>query len=442
MTDLNVITITALMFGIMIILLFTGLPIAFGLAITGMLFTMWLWGMGALQLGILKIYYMAWTIVLIAIPLFVLMGCVLERSGIGDDLYKLMHGTIGRLRGGLAVGTIIICTIMAAMTGISGAATVTMGIVALPAMFKRGYDQKLAIGSIAAAGALGILIPPSVSMVVFALFAQESVGRLFAGGVLPGLLLSALYVTYVIVRCQLQPNLAPSVALEERFNFKQTIIASKGIILPFIIIVGVLGSIFTGAATPTEAAAVGATGCILAAFIRGKFSFSLLKESLYNSFRISSFVFWIVAGATLYVAVFTALGGPAFVKATLASMDVNRWVIMIAMQLTIFILGCFIDPLGIVILTTPIYVPILKELGFDIVWYGILFVMNMETSFLTPPFGGNIFYLKGVVPPEITMAQLYNSVWPWVILQILGIVIVMIFPQIALFLPNLLFRPG
>ena len=431
--------ITILLFSSLMILLITGFPMAFSLMSVSIIFTILVWDVNALPLCLLKLYANWATIILIAIPLFILMGCVLERSGIAEDLYGLMYGVIGRLKGGLAMGTVLICTIFAAMTGISGAATVTMGIIALPSMLKRNYHKDIAVGCIAAGGALGILIPPSITMIVFALFAEESVGRLFLGGILPGLLLSSLFIIYIGVRSHFQPKLAPSVERSEAFNFKQSVVASKGLILPFLLIAVVLGSIFSGIATPTEASAVGAFGAIICALIRGKLTFGKFKGALYDAFRVSSMVFWIILGAQLFTGVYTAIGAPDLIRGILVEAEINRWFILIAMQLTLFVLGCFMEPLAIVMITTPIYVPVLRVLGFDIVWFGILFVMNMEMGYLTPPFGSNLFYLKGVVPPGVTMMDIYRSIIPFVVLQAIGLVIVMVFPQIALLLPTLVF---
>lgn len=432
--------LTISMFLLLGVVLITGLPMAFSLSAVAILFTYFLWGANSLFLITSKIYGIWNTVVLVAVPLFIMMGCVLERSGIAEDLYAWMHGVIGRLRGGLSVGTVIICTIFAAMTGISGAATVTMGVVALPQMLKRGYDKQLAIGCIAAGGALGILIPPSIVMIVFALFAEESVGRLFAGGILPGILLSSIFITYILVRSYMQPQIAPPVGADQAYSLKKTMYASRSLAMPLLLVAAVLGSIFSGAATPTEAAAVGAFGSIVCAIIRGKFSFGRFKEAIYETLRVSSIVLWIYLGAALFTSVYIAMGAQELIKDMLTGLPVNRWLVLIMMQLSLFVLGCFMSVLGIVMITTPVYVPVIIALDFNVVWYGILFVMNMEMAYLTPPFGVNLFYLRGVVPPGITMMDIYRSIIPFVILQGIGLAIVMIYPKIALFLPDLIFK--
>ena len=415
---------------------------SFSLLAAATIFILSLWGINALPMVIRKIYSFSDTVILVAVPLFILMGAVLERSGIAEDLYRLMHGLLGRLRGGLAIGTVVICTIFAAMTGISGASTVAMGVIALPQMLKRSYDKTIALGSIAAGGALGILIPPSIIMIVYGVFARESVGKLFIGGILPGILLSSLFIAYIATRSFLQPHLAPSVEPEEAFSFRQTFVALKGTILPIILVMAVLGSIFSGAATPTEASAVGALGAIIAAIVRGKFSWCLFKEAIYRTFSLSGMIFWIILGASLFVAVYVAIGGQELVKTLFIELPVNRWVIVILMQLTLFILGCFMDPLGIIMITVPVYVPVIRALGFDPVWFGIIFTMNLEMAYLTPPFGGNLFYLKGVAPKDITMWEIIKSALPFPGLQFIGLVIIVFYPPLATWLPNVIFAPG
>jgi len=344
------------------------------------------------------------------------------------------------LRGGLAMGTVLICTLFAAMSGISGAGTVTMGIVALPNMLKRGYDKRIAMGCIMAGGALGVLIPPSVIMIVYGLFAQQSVGRLFAGGIFPGLLLSSLFVIYIGIRCYLNPSLGPVLPPEERANWRLKLVSLQAIVLPLFLVFGVLGSIFLGMATPTEASAVGAFGAIICAALHRKLNWSLVFNAAKRTLRTTAMIMWIILASAIFVAVYQGLGAAALIENMLMTAPVGKWVILIMMQLTLFILGCFIDPIGILMMTTPVFLPVIAFLGFDPLWYGIVFVVNMEMAYLTPPFGSNLFYMKGVVPKGITMLDIYRSIGPFVLLQALGLVIVIAFPQIALFIPSLLFK--
>lgn len=432
--------ITILLFGSMIFFIALGVPIAFAIGGVAVIFGLALWGPISTQLVVIKASTQMRTIILIAIPLFIFMATILEGSGIADELYTMMHRWLGSLGGGLAIGTVLICTIFAAMSGISGAATVTMAIVALPNMLKRGYDKNLAMGCIMAGGALGQLIPPSIIMIVYALFAEQSIGRLFAGGVLPGLLLCALFVIYIGIRCAINPSLGPVLPPEERANWRLKFISLRAIILPLLLVVGVLGSIFMGMATPTEASAVGAFGAIICAIIHRRFSWSMTFNAAKRTLGTTVMILWIIFASSIFVAVYQALGAAELIQNMLMKMPVNKWVIMLMIQLTFFILGSFLDPIGIVMMTTPVFLPVIISLGFDPLWYGVVFVVNMEMAFLTPPYGVNLFYMKGVAPKGITMLDIYRSIGPFVLLQAFGLGIIIIFPQIVLFLPSLLFK--
>jgi tripartite ATP-independent transporter DctM subunit len=431
--------LTTLLFGSIVVLLIVGTPIAFALGAVAILFSLFVVGpkslniMPAQSLGVMQ------TFVFTAVPLFIVMAAFLERSGIADELYGFMYGLLGRIRGGLAVGTVIICTIFAAMAGISGAATVTMGLIALPSMFKRGYDKRMVMGCIQAGGALGILIPPSITMILYGVMAGESVGRLFAGGVFSGLLLATLFIAYILIRCRLQPNLGPSLPREERIALFASIKQSRALILPVSIVAAVIGMIFSGIATPTEAAAVGAFGAIISVIVKRKLTWRLTGEAIRDTVLLTGMLGWIAICALWIASVYQAIGGQKFVGELISGLEVNRWIILAGMQLIYIFLGMFMDVVGIIFVTIPVFVPIIKLLGFDPLWFGILFVMNMEMAYLTPPFGINLFYMKGLVPPGITMGDIYRSVIPFVLLQLLGLVIVAAVPPIATFLPNLLF---
>lgn len=435
---MNVGLVTALLFSSMIVMLLTGLPVAFCMGGLAVLFGWLLWGMDTLVTVPMTIYNNIDTIVLIALPLFIFMGMMLERSGIAEDLYKMMFLWIGAIPGGLAIGTVLICTIFAAMTGITGAATVSMGLIALPSMLKRGYNAQLSMGCIMAGGALGPLIPPSVIMILYGFLTQESVGRLFAGGILPGLLLSFLFIVYILIRCKINPSLGPVISLEETVTLKYKLSSIRAIILPILLIIAVLGAIFSGIATPTEAAAVGAIGSILCAFMHRTLSRKALKEACYRTINLTGMVMWIVIGATAFTTVYIGMGAPKLIEDIVMSIDIEPLVVMIVIQLSFFLLGMILDPTGIMMICAPVYVPIIRALGFDAVWFGVLFVINMEMAYLTPPYGFNLFYMKGVAPEGITMTDIYKSVWPFVALQGLGLVLCMLIPEIILLIPNLL----
>ena len=434
--DISPILATIILFGALFILLLTGVPLAFilgGIGVAGA----WLFlGTPSLYIITTRIWGAMNMFTLVAIPLFVLMAGILQRSGLADALYNTIYKWMGGLRGGLAAGTVIIAAVFAAMSGVSAAATVSLGLIALPSMLERKYDKVMVTGAIQAGGALGILIPPSVSMIVFAVFAEVSVGRLFMAGILPGILTASIFIVYILLRCGLRPSLGPPIPVEERASWKEKFVSLRQIGLPILIVLGVLGSIYMGIATPTEAASVGVLGVILSAAVYRRLNWPMLKQAGLDSLRLTIMIMWISFGAYCYSAIYTALGATDVVEQVLSMMPGGNWGVLIGMQLSFFVLGCMLDPIGIIMITAPIYLPLVVTLGFDPVWFGILYVMNMEMGFLTPPFGFNLFYMKAVVPPSITMGDIYRSVIPFVGLQMLGLVIVMIFPQIALLLPS------
>jgi len=431
---------TLLLFGSLFLLLAVGMPVAFALAGVTVVYGYILLGPKAFYILTTHVYGSMLNEILLAIPLFFLMAHVLQHSGLADELYGAVHQWLGGLRGGLAMGTVVICTLFAAMSGISGAATVAMGLIALPAMLKRNYDKRIAVGCIAAGGVLGILIPPSVIMILYAMISRESVGGMFFGGVIPGLVLSSLFIIYIGIRSALQPHLGPPVPPEERANLKQRIVSLKSVILPIALVVLVLGSIYSGAATPTEAAGVGAVGAFVCAIIYRRLNWRVLIDIIRGTFKVTGMVMWIVAAAAAFTGLYIALGAQALIIEVVTGLPVNPWAILIGIQVILFLFGMFMDDFAIVMLCAPIFVPIVTALGFDTLWFGILFIVNMQMAFLTPPFGYNLFYLRGVAPKEVTMGDIYRSIIPFVGLQALGLALVMIFPQLALWLPSMMIK--
>jgi len=429
--------LTIILFGSLVILLMLGLPLVFALGGVATLFTIFIWGPDALGVLSNRTYMVMDMFMLVAVPMFIFMGAMLQRCGIAEDLYYMMYHWMGGLRGGLAAGTVLICTLFAAMVGISGAATTSMGLLALPSMLKRRYNKDIAIGCISAGGALGVLIPPSVLMIVLALFARLSIGKLFIGGVFPGLLLSGLFVSYILIRSYIQKELAPGVPSEERLPTRQKIMLMPSLLLPIILIFSVMGSIFFGVATPSEASAIGAFGSIISAVIKRRLTWRNFTEAVFVCLRLSAMVIWIIFAASVFTALYAVTGAADLIGDMLLGAG-GPWTTIIAMQAIWFIMGCFFDPTGIVILTTPIFFPIVVQLGFDPLWFGVLFVVNMEMGYLTPPFGFNLFYMKAVVPPGITMMDIYRSIVPFVALQAVGLIICMMFPSIITWLPNLM----
>ncbi|OHD71873.1 MAG: TRAP dicarboxylate transporter subunit DctM [Spirochaetes bacterium RBG_16_49_21] len=429
--------ITLILFGTLIILLALGLPLAYVLGGVGTVGCFLLWGDKGLYLVVSQAWNAMGKFTLLAIPLFIFMAMILERSGVADDLYTMMHRWMGPVPGGLAIGTVIICAIFAAMSGISGAATVSMGVIALPQMLKRGYDKTIALGCISGGGALGILIPPSVPMILYATLTGESIGGLFAGGILPGIFLASLFIVYIGLRSFLQPKLAPTLPKEERASWQEKMLSLRSIALPGMIIIMVLGSIYAGICTATEAAALGSLGSIISAAVYRKLNWTLIKETCIRTAALSAMIIWILIGAYSFTALYTGIGAHELMEHIMLSIPGGKWAILITMQIIFFILGCILDPVGIIMICTPVFVPVIKSLGFDPLWFGVLFIMNMEMGYLTPPFGFNLFYMKAIAPEGVTMTDIYRSIVPFVALQGLALAIVIIFPQIALYLPNL-----
>lgn len=429
----------AILFASLFLCLVLGLPMAFTLGGSAIIAALFFLSPKTLVFTAMNTYGMMRNLILIAMPLFIFMAVVLEKSGIAEALYEALHQWMGPIKGGLSMGTVLICTAIAAMSGVSTAGVVTMGLIALPIMLEKGYNKTIAIGPILAGGALGILIPPSVSFIIYGMLTKVSIGRLFAGGMLPGLLLSFLYVSYIGIRCYFQPHLGPSVPLEERVSLGKKIALSRGIILPILLITAVLGSIFLGIASPTEAAAIGAAGALVCAAIYRRLSWQLLKEAAYRTVTVNGMIMWILFGAYCFSSVFIATGGPKLVTAFVIGLEVEPIFVIFIMMVTYFILGCVVDEITILMLTIPIYLPILLGLGFDPVWFGVLFIVNMQMAYLTPPFGFTLFYMKGIAPPGVTMGDIYRSVIPFVGLQWIGLFAVLFFPQLALWLPEVVF---
>lgn len=374
---------------------------------------------------------------LVAVPLFVLMANLLERSGVAEDLFNAMSIIGGKLRGGVAVQTTLVAVIMAAMTGIMGGEIVMLGLIALPQMLRLGYDKKLAMGAICAGGSLATLIPPSVIMIVYGVTANVSINDLFLGGFLPGLLLASLYITYIIVRCRIHPHLAP---LPDDATLGLTraekLSAMKGLILPGAVILWVLGSIYGGIATVTEAAGVGVFGAIGAAVVRRQFTWEMMKEALRKTMVTVGTIIWLVMGAVSLVGIYNVIGGTDFMRGLLSGLDLPPLGVIFVMMGILIILGTFMEWIAIAFITVPIFAPVVVSLGYDPIWFGVLFVMNMQIYFLSPPFGPACFWLKSVAPPEITLQNIFASVWPFIILQVIGLTLVIVFPDIVLFLPR------
>jgi tripartite ATP-independent transporter DctM subunit len=431
-------TILLLMFGSLTLFMLTGLPIAFVLGGLSLLFIVTLWEPSAVIVLVLQIFDTMKSESLLAIPLFILMACILQRSGVIEALYKAMEMWFGRLRGGLAIGTVIICVVMAAMTGVVGAAVTAMGILALPEMLRRGYKPQIALGTICASGTLGILIPPSVLTIVYAVTAQISIGQMLIAGIVPGLLLAGLYIAYLLVVAWLKPEWMPLDTSMTKVPLATKLRALKSLLVPAMLIVMILGSIFFGIATPTESAAVGVAGALLPSIFSRRLKVSMLREAGIDALKATSMILWITIGAKAYVAIFTGLGGADTLLEFIKGMEVNRWWILAAMMLLLIFLGTVLDELGIILLTVPVFLPIVRLLGFDEVWFGVLFAITIQMGYISPPFGYTLFYIKGTLPKHIGMGKVYRGVIPFFILQCVGLLICAAFPDLVTFLPKLM----
>jgi tripartite ATP-independent transporter DctM subunit len=431
--------LTLLFFLALFVFLLLGLPLSFVLGGVSIIFIYFTWGPEAFYLVAAQTWGAMNKFTLVAIPLFIFMAMILERAGVANDLYEMMYLWFGPVRGGLAIGTVVICAIFAAMCGISGAAVVSMGTIALPSMLKRNYDKLMALGCINSGGGWGILIPPSVIMILYALISGESVGKLFAGGVFPGLMLLFLVSSYIGIRCYFQPHLGPALPPEERGDWGKKLKAFKAVLLPMIIVVMVLGSIIGGITTPTEAAGMGVLGALISALVYRQLTWKLVMEACIRTLRLTGMIMWILFGAYCFSAAYHGMGAPQFIEHLMNYIPGGPWGTIIFIQIVIFLLAMVLDPAGIMMITVPIFLPFVVAHGFDPLWFGILFVINMEIGYMTPPFGFNLFYLKGIVPPSITMGDIYRSVIPFVIVESTGLAIVMIFPKIATWLPHVIF---
>jgi len=382
---------------------------------------------------------------LVAIPLFIFMAQILDRSKVSEGLFDALYQVLGGLRGGLGMAVIVVSTVFAATTGIVGASVVAMGLMAGPALLRRGYDKSLSAGIICSSGTLGILIPPSIMLVVYGgLTGQKetSVGNLFAAAILPGLLLSVLYLIYVGVRCYINPNMGPPIPKEERTAtaMQKLSMTMKNFVPPFGLILMVMGTILAGIATPTEAAALGCIGALFLALVTGKLNWSVITQSSISTARTTAMIMALFVGGKFFSVVFLSMGGGDVVSDVLLGMDVNPYVVFVIMMAVVFVMGMFIDWAAILLVVVPIFTPIAMDLDFNPLWFAMMVCVNLQTSFLTPPFGYSLFYFKGVAPPEYSMADIYRGIIPFVVIQLVGLGIMIFVPEIITWLPSVFFE--
>jgi len=431
-----------IMFAVLTILLMFGFPVAFTLLGTSLVFGLIGFGWDFFNLLPLRIWGTMNNFTLLAVPLFVFMGVMLERSGLAEDLLETMALLFGRMCGGLAVSVVFVGMLLGASTGIVGATVVTMGLISLPTMLRRGYSTELATGVISASGTLGQIIPPSIVLVLLGDIIGVSVGKLFMGAVIPGMVLVGLYVIYIIIYSNLNKECAPTIPDDEWAEIKAKGLGKrvfKALIPPLLLMTSVLGSIFAGVASPTEAAAVGATGSIILAIVNGRFTFKRLQETMTTTTVLTCMVFIILVGASAFGLVFRGLQGDQLIREYITALAFGKWTVMLIVMGIIFVIGFFLDFIEITFIHIPVLAPIMADFGFDPLWFAILFAVNLQTSFMTPPFGFSLFYLKGVAPPEVRTGQIYKGIIPFVILQLIGLGLVVAFPQMATWFPEVVF---
>ncbi len=427
-----------LLFLVLFVLLLVGFPVAFTLAGVAIIFGYFTFGLEFFYLLPLRIYGTMNNFVLIAVPMFVYMGVMLEKSGIAERLLHTMSMLLGRLKGGLAVAVIVVGALLAASTGIVGATVVTMGLLSLPAMLQRKYSPALATGTIASAGTLGQIIPPSIVLVLLGSVMNISVGDLFVAAIVPGALLVLAYIGYVVGVAWLRPDLAPPVPAEELAAFQAEITFAnilRTFILPLLLVLSVLGAIFAGIASPTEAAGVGAFVATLLTWSEGKLSWQVLKDVMRETTFLTSMVFMILMGATAFGLVFRGMDGDATLIGLIEASALGPYEFLILVMLIIFVAGFFIDFIEIIFIFLPVVTPIFVALQMDLLWVALLVSVNLQTSFLTPPFGFSLFYLKGVAPPSVKTSHMYRGILPFIGIQLVMLLLIALFPQLVTALP-------
>ncbi|WOE68793.1 TRAP transporter large permease subunit [Hydrogenimonas thermophila] len=422
-----------LMFLTALFFLLLGIPVAFafgGVAILFALLFPWDVGLQVFELLPFRIYGIMQNFTLMAVPLFIFMGLVLEKSKMAEELLESMAKLFGPVRGGLAISTVLVGAVLAASTGIVGASVVMMGLITLPIMLKHNYDPKLASGTIVASGTLGQIIPPSVVLIVLGDVMYVSVGDLFKAAIVPGILLTILYILYILILAWLKPSVAPAMQSEHIPYGTLLLKALKAILPPLLLIIAVLGSIFVGIASPTESAAVGVIGAIILSLLKQTFSYETLRYATIETVKLSAMIFMILIGATAFSLVFNAFDGGDFVHQFFTEDLGGKWTFIIVTMILIFILGFFVDFIEISFIVVPILVPIAASFGIDPIWFAVLIAMNLQASFLTPPFGFALFYLKGAVGDKVTTGQIYKGVIPFILLQLTALAILMLWPKI------------
>ncbi|HHZ77737.1 MAG TPA: TRAP transporter large permease subunit [Deltaproteobacteria bacterium] len=434
--------IAILMFSSMMVMLLTGQRVFGAIGFVGAVFSLFLWGDGGSEMPFNAAFVLMNWYPLLTLPLFIFMGYMLSESGIAGDLYRMFHVWMGPLNGGLAIGTVILMVAISAMNGLSVAGMAVGASIALPEMLKRGYNKVMVTGVIQAGSSLGIMIPPSVVLVLYGMIARQPVGQLWLAGVFPGLLLAGLFIIYITIRCKLQPHLGPALPVEERreISWSEKFSLLRAGILPLVIIFSMTGLFMLGVTSLVESSAVGAGAATLAALFKGRLTRKVLDDTLHKSLSVSCMFMWVILAALCFGAVFDGLGAVHAIESLfLEQWNLSPWGVLIMMQLSYIIMGMFLDDTAMLVIVAPLYVPLVISLGFNPIWYGVLYTVTCQIAYMTPPFGYNLFLMRAMAPKEITLVDIYRSIIPFVLIMTLGLALIMLYPQIALWLPNLIY---
>jgi tripartite ATP-independent transporter DctM subunit len=430
------------MFGMMMIMLLTGQRVfaAIGFVASGA--ALLLYGQGAIEMPFSQVFKLFNWFPMLTLPLFIYMGYILSESGIAEDLYRMLHVWFGGLRGGLAIGTIFLMVVISAMNGLSVAGMAIGATIALPEMLRRGYDKVMITGVVQGGSSLGILIPPSVVLVLYGMIARQPVGQLWLAGVIPGLIMAGIFILYIAVRCRLNPALAPTVQDEElNMPFSEKLRLLRAGIIPFLIFFFMTGLFVFGYTSLVESSAVGATAATLAAAFKRRLNWPLLVKTARQTLEVSAMFLWLILAALAFGAVFDGLGAArALENLFIGEMHLEPWMVLTLMMATFIILGIFLDDTAMLVIVAPLYIPLVKSLGFDLIWFGVLYTITCQIAYITPPFGYNLFLMRSLAPKEVTLIDIYRSIWPFVIMMAAVIVLVAVFPQLALWLPQYVYQ--
>ena len=430
--------IALLMFASMLVMFVTGQRIFAAIGFVAVVSALFLWGDGGSEMAFSAAAKLMKWYPLLTLPLFIYMGYILSETRIADDLYQMFHVWMGPLKGGLAIGTIGLMVVISAMNGLSVAGMAIGASIALPELLRRGYDKVMVTGVIQAGSSLGILVPPSVVLVLYGMIARQPIGQLWLAGALPGLLMAGLFVLYIAVRCRIQPHLGPTLPPEERqVRWSEKLRLLRAGVIPFLIFFSMTGLFLMGITSLVESSAVGATAATLAALVKGRLTRQVMEATVRKTLAISCMFMWIILAALCFGAVFDGLGAVRAIEAFFIDrLGLGPWEVLIMMQVSYLLMGMFLDDTAMLVIVAPLYVPLVGSLGFDLIWYGVLYTITCQIAYMTPPFGYNLFLMRAMAPPEITLADIYRSILPFVLVMIVGLVLVMVFPQIAMWLPN------